>query len=428
MATLPPNAELLAPRDRLNYFDAQSRALPQDMTALQAWNALMARPLPLMGLAFKIRDKISSLFGVKQIGGFTGDRKDTVQTGDHLDFFLVDDAFRMGEYIQAGDAKGTVEKISVRSIQLRHHNGPVYTVPFGEIRHDYFDINPEDAPETDFSRTLGQVGLDVRWPFINAGKNVNIIVEPRALITQSFGDGKIANFTAVDSNNQTVSLSQDSIDIDLDQALFWSANKSTGYDFWQKGFRADVGGAVSALWGNSRTSLFLGQSFASNYNDNYGLTTGLSGDTSDLVGLFELDLNGNFVLTSRVRYDDDTNKFRRIDTGFSYYGKRLSTSWRYYKIDAATLSLASDPTIPAEEISGGFTLKLTNKWSARYAAYHDIGRDITRRQELALIFGDCCTRIEFVYDESNFDSDVIRDSQGFGIRLSLATLGDFGEE
>lgn len=92
MATLPPNAELLAPRDRLNYFDAQSRALPQDMTALQAWNALMARPLPLMGLAFKIRDKISSLFGVKQIGGFTGDRKDTVQTGEHLDFFLVEDA------------------------------------------------------------------------------------------------------------------------------------------------------------------------------------------------------------------------------------------------------------------------------------------------------------------------------------------------
>ena len=49
-------------------------------------------------------------------------------------FFLVDDAFREGEYIQAGGAKGTVEKISVRSLQLRHHNGPVYTVPFGEIR------------------------------------------------------------------------------------------------------------------------------------------------------------------------------------------------------------------------------------------------------------------------------------------------------
>ena len=29
---------------------------------------------------------------------------------------------------------GTVEKISVRSFQLRHHKGPLHTIPFGEIR------------------------------------------------------------------------------------------------------------------------------------------------------------------------------------------------------------------------------------------------------------------------------------------------------
>ncbi|MBC00682.1 MAG: mechanosensitive ion channel protein [Rhodobacteraceae bacterium] len=49
-------------------------------------------------------------------------------------FFLVDDAFRKGEYIDIGSVKGTVEKISIRSMQLRHHNGPLNTVPFGEIR------------------------------------------------------------------------------------------------------------------------------------------------------------------------------------------------------------------------------------------------------------------------------------------------------
>ncbi len=48
-------------------------------------------------------------------------------------FFLIDDAFRMGEYIETGSAKGTVEKISIRSMQLRHHNGPVYTLPYGEV-------------------------------------------------------------------------------------------------------------------------------------------------------------------------------------------------------------------------------------------------------------------------------------------------------
>jgi small-conductance mechanosensitive channel len=45
-------------------------------------------------------------------------------------FYLVDDAFRVGEYIQSGTYKGTVEGFSIRSVKLRHHRGPVYTVPF----------------------------------------------------------------------------------------------------------------------------------------------------------------------------------------------------------------------------------------------------------------------------------------------------------
>ncbi|MGE0649280.1 MAG: mechanosensitive ion channel family protein [Alphaproteobacteria bacterium] len=49
-------------------------------------------------------------------------------------FFLIEDAFRLGEYVEIGDRRGTVEAISLRSLRLRHHNGPIHTVPFGEIR------------------------------------------------------------------------------------------------------------------------------------------------------------------------------------------------------------------------------------------------------------------------------------------------------
>ncbi|MEP3946115.1 mechanosensitive ion channel family protein [Ascidiaceihabitans sp.] len=49
-------------------------------------------------------------------------------------FFLFDDAFRKGEYIDIGGVKGTVENISVRSFQLRHHLGALHTIPFGEIQ------------------------------------------------------------------------------------------------------------------------------------------------------------------------------------------------------------------------------------------------------------------------------------------------------
>jgi moderate conductance mechanosensitive channel len=48
-------------------------------------------------------------------------------------FYLLDDAFRVGEYIQSGSYKGTVEAFSLRSVKLRHHRGYLFTVPFGEL-------------------------------------------------------------------------------------------------------------------------------------------------------------------------------------------------------------------------------------------------------------------------------------------------------
>ncbi len=48
-------------------------------------------------------------------------------------FFLIDDAFRAGEYISVEGTVGTIEKISLRSMQLRHHRGAIHTIPYGEI-------------------------------------------------------------------------------------------------------------------------------------------------------------------------------------------------------------------------------------------------------------------------------------------------------
>ncbi|HVJ41044.1 MAG TPA: mechanosensitive ion channel family protein [Dongiaceae bacterium] len=48
-------------------------------------------------------------------------------------FFLLDDAFRVGEYIESGSIRGTVESFSLRSMKLRHHRGALHTIPFGSI-------------------------------------------------------------------------------------------------------------------------------------------------------------------------------------------------------------------------------------------------------------------------------------------------------
>jgi small-conductance mechanosensitive channel len=49
-------------------------------------------------------------------------------------FFLIDDAFRVGDYVEAGVAKGSVEHISLRSMKLRHPRGQVFTIPFGDVK------------------------------------------------------------------------------------------------------------------------------------------------------------------------------------------------------------------------------------------------------------------------------------------------------
>ncbi|MEJ6815709.1 DUF2867 domain-containing protein [Pseudomonas sp. LF-5] len=89
MATSSPVHTLRAVAD-LDYFDRRSVVLPVELSALDAWNHMTAEPGLFMRLAFRARDGISSLFGVKRIGGFSGARRATVAVGDSLDFFRVE--------------------------------------------------------------------------------------------------------------------------------------------------------------------------------------------------------------------------------------------------------------------------------------------------------------------------------------------------
>lgn len=69
-------------------------------------------------------------------------------------FFLTEDAFRIGDYIEAGGAKGTVVQMSLRSLKLRHPRGMLYNVPFGDLK-----------TVTNFSRDYIITKLDVRLRF-----------------------------------------------------------------------------------------------------------------------------------------------------------------------------------------------------------------------------------------------------------------------
>jgi small-conductance mechanosensitive channel len=66
-------------------------------------------------------------------------------------FFLIDDAFRIGDYVETGGTKGTVEQLTLRSMKIRNPRGPVHTVPFGSM-----------GTVTNFSRDYTITKLDFR--------------------------------------------------------------------------------------------------------------------------------------------------------------------------------------------------------------------------------------------------------------------------
>jgi small-conductance mechanosensitive channel len=81
-------------------------------------------------------------------------------------FFLIDDAFRVGDYVETAGCKGMVEQISLRSLKLRHPRGMVYTIPFGGM-----------GTMTNFSRDYIITKLDIRVRYDTDVEKVRKIVK-----------------------------------------------------------------------------------------------------------------------------------------------------------------------------------------------------------------------------------------------------------
>ncbi|MEM9106110.1 MAG: mechanosensitive ion channel family protein, partial [Pseudomonadota bacterium] len=81
-------------------------------------------------------------------------------------FFLIDDAFRIGEYIEIGELRGTVESMSIRSLRVRHHLGAIHTIPFGELKS-----------LSNYSRDWVIMRMEFRVPFETDVKMVKKIIK-----------------------------------------------------------------------------------------------------------------------------------------------------------------------------------------------------------------------------------------------------------
>ncbi|MGB5215215.1 MAG: mechanosensitive ion channel family protein [Anderseniella sp.] len=168
--------------------------LPILRTAIMVFLATLALLMSLSALGVEIGPLIASAGVVGLALGFGAQTlvKDVISGM----FYLFDDAFRIGEYIIAGKYKGTVESFSLRSVRLRHHRGPIYTIPFGDLgavqnmSRDYVidKLTLNLAYNTDLEKTrklIKKVGLELAE---DPDLGPSIISPLKMQRVESFGD------------------------------------------------------------------------------------------------------------------------------------------------------------------------------------------------------------------------------------------------
>ena len=283
--------------------------------------------------------------------------------------------------------------------------------PFVEARTDLFHNETSTDHFETFSRGLGLAGAEVSWPFMRAGENVDILVEPvvmGAWATENKADPRIAN--------------EDSLGFELDDSNLFRPNAAPNYDLWEPGGRVSVGmrATLRAATGQS-ASFILGRRFRSEADPDFAVRTNLSGRASDWVGAFQTDLGHNFASTVRFQLDDQTLDVQRLDATVQGAIGRFSASANYYRLNDVLA-----PGNPSSEISANLGMEIKRGWRMELGLTRDLDSDINLSQDLRAIYEDDCTFLEITYHRSQTTDRSLGPDEGFQIRVGLRSLGVAG--
>ncbi|WP_106755321.1 DUF2867 domain-containing protein [Pannonibacter carbonis] len=122
---------LIAPRQTLDFFDERGTETGRVVTALEGWNLMRSKDMPLFELSMRLRDLFSAPFGVEPISGKKSARWQTVGAGQTLDFFHVD-------HISDHDLVLTVRDRHLDVMTWLSVRGKLYTVTSSVKVHNLF--------------------------------------------------------------------------------------------------------------------------------------------------------------------------------------------------------------------------------------------------------------------------------------------------
>jgi LPS-assembly protein len=170
------------------------------------------------------------------------------------------------------------------------------------------------------------------------------------------------------------------------------------------------------------THAFLGQSYNLTKNDDFQEGSGLEDRLSDIVGRLELHPIGPLNLDFRFQLDHREFVLNRTGVTAGLDLGRFKADLRYARADA---TIIDDAMIERrEEVSGGFTFDLSDRWSLAARHRHDLtegGRALT--SSLGILYDHRCILLGFTIERDKTEPDGVDPGTSALIRLQFKTLG-----
>jgi LPS-assembly protein len=296
--------------------------------------------------------------------------------------------------------------------------------PYVQARFDAYSIadNMDGVVGTGersdtMSRAAGVAGADISWPFFRRYKNFTAVLEP---IVQLAASPEVRQVVlGRNALGQPIYLNEDSIAFEFDETNLFRPNKFPGYDLYEDGLRANVGGRASVFWDDGRrASVLIGRSLRDSSNDVFSEQSGLRPKASDWIVAASAEPLRGLSFFTRARLDADDYAVARAEAGANVSSKWGNGYVRYLRDRA-------DPNLrKVENLDIGGEVYLTKNWGLTAYGNRDLVEKGWVIRDLGVVYRDECTRVDFIYRREDTVLNRLGPSESFTIRLTLATLGE----
>jgi LPS-assembly protein len=259
-------------------------------------------------------------------------------------------------------------------------------------------------------RALGTAGLDASWPFFRRTGDLTVVIEP--LVQLAASPRAVINPHIPNEDSQV---------IDFDETNLFEANKSPGFDYYEGGARANVGGRVTFRWDSGgQAQLVAGRSLRTQPDPTLPASSSLNRTASDWVVAATAQPFSQLSGFTRALIDGQSNQVRRLEAGINAGTPRISGFARYLYDNVDTAGTKT------ENAQFGGQVLVTKHWGLSGSASWDIANKVTPQSAIGLVYQDECTHWELIWQHDGTYNRTLRPSNTVMLRLLLVTLGSTG--